>query len=502
MELIDPEVCYRALRARDARFDGRFFVAVRTTGIYCRPVCPARTPLRKNVSFFGCAAAAEEAGYRPCLRCRPETAPGTPRWDGTFATVTRALRLIDRGALDRDDVAALAADLGIGERQLRRLFAHHLGASPLAVASSRRAHEARMLLEASDLPMLDVALASGFHSLRQFNDAIRARFHATPTAIRRARKSADVVNGVARFRLPFRPPLAWDRMLDFFAARAIAGLEQVEARRYLRVFATGTENGDTIRNVTYGVPECGFFEVSTDPHGNALRLTVTGASPRTLLALVRRVRRTFDLDADPMAIAHALAQSPLLRRAVRDRPGLRIPGAWDPFEALVRGVVGQQVSVAAATTLCSRIVRKWGQPVNAGPGLTHAFPTADALANADLAQVGLTQARARNLSRLSARIANDPEVLSPARDLHDLIERLRALPGVGPWTAHYVALRGFHEPDAFPERDLGLLRGPGLPWAELESAMNHVRPFRAYAALHLWAMDSSEVGHDHRAVAI
>jgi AraC family transcriptional regulator of adaptative response / DNA-3-methyladenine glycosylase II len=218
---------------------------------------------------------------------------------------------------------------------------------------------------------------------------------------------------------------------------------------------------------------------------------------------VRRVRRTFDLDADPMAIARALEHSALLRQAVRERPGLRIPGAWDPFEALVRGVVGQQISVAAAATMCSRLVRSWGRPVDAAAGLTHAFPTAEALAQADLTNVGLTAARARNLSRLAERVAAEPEVLSPGRDLHELTERLCALPGVGPWTAHYVAMRGFHEPDAFPERDLGLLRGAaGLAWDQLESAMNRVRPFRAYAALHLWAKDATEVGHVDRAVAV
>ena len=488
MERLDPEICYRALRARDARFDGRFFVAVRTTGIYCRPICPAPAPLRKNIAFFGCAAAAEAAGFRPCLRCRPETAPGTPRWVGAAATVSRALRLIESGALDEGDVANLAADLGIGERQLRRLFAHHLGTSPLAVASSRRAHHARLLLDATDLPVAQVAFASGFGSLRQFNAAIRKCFRNTPTGLRRSHRGALPAHGSCRFRLPFRPPLAWEQLLRFLSARAIPGLEQVEGSRYRRSFIDGGSSG--------------FFEVGLETSGHALQLSVTGAPAGALLRLVRRVRQMFDLDAEPMAIAAALSQSRLLADSVRERPGLRVPGTWDPFEALVRGMVGQQISVAAATTICGRLVRRLGQPVRGAPGLTHAFPTAGSLAQADLTAVGLPLLRARNLAWMAERIARDPELLSPARNLEALVERLCAFAGVGPWTAHYVAMRGFHEPDAFPARDLGLLRGAGgLSWRELEAGVDPVRPFRAYAALHLWAKSSDEVGHAARAVA-
>ncbi|MFL5398520.1 MAG: AlkA N-terminal domain-containing protein [Myxococcales bacterium] len=486
MLLLDEDVCYRALRTRDARFDGRFFIGVRTTGIYCRPVCPARPPLRKNIVFFPCAAAAEGAGFRPCLRCRPETAPGSPRWVGTAATVSRALRLIETGALDDGAIGALAAALGIGERQLRRLFAHHLGTSPLAVAASRRAHQARLLLEATDLPVTQVAFASGYRSLRQFNDAMRACFHDTPTGLRRGRHGS--AEGPCRFRLPYRPPFDWNALLKFFGARAIAGLEQVADSRYRRGFF---ENGAS-----------GFFEVAPADRGDALQVSITGASPAALLPLVQRLRRMFDLDADPVAIAQSLSRAAPLAAAIRERPGLRIPGAWDAFEAVVRGIVGQQISVSAATTICGRLVERFGQRLDGVPGLSRAFPTPAALSQADLTVVGLTGPRARNLAAVAGRIAAQPQLLSPGRTLEDLVERLRALPGIGPWTAQYVAMRGFHEPDAFPGTDLGLLRAlHNISARELEAAVERARPFRAYAAVHLWAKETGEAPHAARAVA-
>jgi AraC family transcriptional regulator of adaptative response / DNA-3-methyladenine glycosylase II len=393
--------------------------------------------------------------------------------------------LIETGALDDGAISGLAADLGIGERQLRRLFAYHLGTSPLAVAASRRAHQARLLLEATDLPVTQIAFASGYRSLRQFNDAMRACFHDTPTGLRRGRRSS--CEGSCRFRLPYRPPFDWDGLSKFLGTRAIRGLEEVADSRYRRGFF---ENGAS-----------GFFEVAPAAHGNALQLSITGASPAALLPLVQRVRRMFDLDADPSAIAKSLSRAAPLAGSIRQRPGLRIPGAWDPFEAIVRALVGQQISVAAATTICGRLVERFGQPLDGVPGLTRAFPTPAALSRADLTVVGLTRPRARNLAAVAARIAEEPRLLLPGRTLEDLVERLRALPGIGPWTAQYVALRGFHEPDAFPGTDLGLLRASNVSARDLETAVERARPFRAYAAVHLWAKETGEAPHVARAVA-
>lgn len=446
---MDADTLYAAVKSRDARFDGRFFTGVKTTGIYCRPICPARTPLRKNVAFFVCAAAAEEAGFRACRRCRPESAPGTPVWLGPAATVSRALRLIERGAMDDASVGALADQLGIGERYLRKLFTAHLGTSPQAVAASRRAHFARVLLDATPEPVTQIALASGFRSVRQFNDVIRSVFGKTPTQLRTA-KAADL--GEIRLRLAFRPPIAWDALLAFLAARAVPGVESVEAGVYRR----------------------GGLAVRLADDGRAVELTVAGTKPAGLFDVVRRVRRLFDLDADPLAIRTALRGHGL---TVRD--GLRVPGAWDPFEGLVRAVVGQQISVPAATTILGRLAAKFG-----------GFPTAQQLAKADLSGVGLTKARGAALKALSAQVAADPGLLGPAPDLEALIARLTALPGIGPWTAGYVAMRALGEPDAWPEGDLILRRCGGDP--------ERWRPWRAYAAVHLWSNHAEEKHHVDR----
>jgi AraC family transcriptional regulator of adaptative response / DNA-3-methyladenine glycosylase II len=475
-----PDLFYAAVKSRDARFDGRFFTAVKTTGIYCRSICPARTPLRKNVTFFACAAAAEEAGFRPCRRCRPESAPGTPVWLGPSATVSRALRLIERGVLDELGVDALAAQLGIGDRYLRRLFAHHLGTSPQAVAASRRAHFARVLLDASAQPVTQVALASGFHSVRQFNDVIRAVFGQTPTQLRAKRPRRD---GDTQLRLAFRPPIAWDTLLGFLTARSIPGVERVEAGTYRRTFLGPAG------------PELLSVRLSADR--DALELTVSGAAPVGLFDVVRRTRRLFDLDADPMAIAEQLRSAGL-----RLAPGLRVPGSWDTFETLVRAVLGQQISVAAATTLSGRLAQRFGVPFAGAPGLTHLFPTPAALARSDLSVIGLTGARAKGLQALSALVAKEPKLLSPAVSLEELIARLCALPGIGPWTAQYVAMRGFGEPDAFPSGDLILRRAAGdLTEKQLEVRSEAWRPWRAYAAIGLWTRYSEEKSHADRVLA-
>jgi AraC family transcriptional regulator of adaptative response / DNA-3-methyladenine glycosylase II len=476
---LDPTTCYRALRARDRRFDGRFFVGVRTTGIYCRPVCPARTPLRRNIDFFACAAAAEEAGLRPCKRCRPETSPGTPAWLGSSALVSRGLRLIRAGALDDGDVEALAQRLGIGARQLRRLFDQHLGASPAAVARAQRLQAARALIDQTTLPMLEISAAAGFQSLRQFNHAVRQRFGAAPRELRRrSTRPGDAAGGSVALRVPYRPPLDWKGLLAFHAVRATPGVEQVADG----VFRRTVQIGETV----------GWIEVGQAPGATALLVRLSPCDGFALLPVLERVRRVFDLGADPLQIAAQLRGDLRLRPLLRARPGLRVPGAWDPFEVAVRGVVGQQISVAGATTLMGRLVERCGMPVDLPAGLTHLFPTPAALAAADLAGIGMPGARVAALQTLARVVATGEVQLDAARGLDEAVERLCALPGIGEWTAQYIAMRGLGEPDAFPHGDLVLCQALGdgagkVSAGELARAAEAWRPWRAYAAMHLWA---------------
>jgi AraC family transcriptional regulator of adaptative response / DNA-3-methyladenine glycosylase II len=478
---LDASRCYRALETRDRRFDGRFFTAVLTTRIYCRPVCPARTPKPENVRFYPCAAAAEEAGFRPCLRCRPETAPGTPAWAGSSAIVARALRLIGEGGLDADDLPAFSERLGIGERQLCRLFSTHLGVAPGAVARTRRAGLARRLLTETDLPVSEVALASGFASLRQFNHAMRQRFGEAPTALRARRKRSDTppVGGAITLRLPYRPPLDAGAVLQFLAARAIPGVEQVESNAYRRTIRVGNAAGS--------------LELRPRDDGAWVALRLHLPSLDGLSSAVARARRIFDLDADPGPIAAQLRRSPALAERVARRPGLRVPGAWDGFELAVRAVLGQQITVRGATTLAGRLVARFGEPfASAYPDtLTHVFPRPETLAEADLASIGLPRARAETLRTLATAVASGSLALDAARGLDDLVAQLVSLPGIGDWTAHYVALRAGGEPDAFPASDLGLRRalargGTPLSAKALAREAEAWRPWRAYAALHLW----------------
>jgi AraC family transcriptional regulator of adaptative response / DNA-3-methyladenine glycosylase II len=481
---LDHDACYRAISVRDARFDGRFFTGVKTTGIYCRSVCPARTPRSQNVVFYPSAAAAQEAGFRPCLRCRPETAPDLGAWRGTSNTVSRALSLIEMGALDETDVDTLAGRVGIGQRQLRRLFDQHLGASPIAVAQTRRVLLAKQLVHETRLPMTEIALASGFGSLRRFNETFLALFGRPPTALRRA-AGRDVPaggQGEVSLLLRYRPPYHWPAMLGFLATRAIAGVERVEGDVYRRTIELDGRHG------TVTVQPAG---------GHALRATVRFPKLSALPRIIGRIRRVFDLAADPDSIAVQLAKDPALAPLIAARPGLRVPGAWDGFESAVRAVLGQQVTVGAAVRLAGKLVARYGEPlVHPEPraGLTHVFPQAARLARADLSALGLPRSRAAALSAVAAAVVADPEIFAAGRSLDEAIAQLRSLPGIGEWTAHYIAMRQLREPDAFPAADIGLMRALANPQGLRPSARQLLaraeqwRPWRAYAAQHLWAV--------------
>jgi AraC family transcriptional regulator of adaptative response / DNA-3-methyladenine glycosylase II len=481
---LDPARCYQAILSRDRRFDGRFFTGVVTTGIYCRPVCPVVPPKFKNMRFFACAAAAEAAGFRPCKRCRPETAPGTPAWVGTSAVVTRALRWISDGALDDGKVEALATRLGIGGRQLRRLFAQHLGASPVDVARARRVHFARALIDDTDLPITEVALSAGFASIRQFNHAVRATFGAPPTALRRrrARRRLPAHLGGVVVRLAYRPPLAWAALLRFLGMRAIPGVEVVEGETYRRTIEVNAM--------------AGHVEVWPDSDAQALLMRIQLPRHDSLIEVVDRVRRLFDLDADPLRISEHLRQSPQLAPLLDGLPGVRVPGAWDAFELAVRAILGQQVTVRGATTLAGRLVRTCGTPIEYGRGgLTHLFPRPEALADADLTRIGLPRTRAATIRTLAASVARGDFAFDASSDVEDAVARLCAIDGMGPWTAHYIAMRALGEPDAFPSTDLGLRRALGngdgpLPAAEVSRLAAAWRPWRAYAAMYLWLGDA------------
>ncbi len=482
----DPTVLERARLSRDPRFDGKFFIAVTSTGIYCRPICPASpSPRRGNVRYFSSAAAAAEAGFRPCLRCRPEAAPGTPAWLGTSAVVRRALRLINEGALDDSSVGDFATRVGVGARHLDRLFLQHVGASPLAVAQTRRLHFAKRLIDGSDLPMTQIALAAGFGSLRRFNDAFQKAYRRSPRELRRERREppARGAGNEVVLALAYRPPYDWNHLREFLARRATPGVERVASQSYCRLIRT--DGGHAM------------IDVCPLPGRDALRLRVHGAPPSGLFQIATAARRVFDLSADPALLAATLAVDPLLKALVRRRPGVRIPGTWDPFECAVRAVLGQQVSVAAARTLAARLVARAGRPIDAAmprqptsaEGLTHLFPSPAALARADLSGLGVTGARIAAIQTLARAVLDGTLDFSAAAE--EVVAALKALPGIGAWTAHYIALRALGEPDALLAADIVLRRraaagGSPLTQRELEARAEAWRPWRSYAVMHLW----------------
>jgi AraC family transcriptional regulator, regulatory protein of adaptative response / DNA-3-methyladenine glycosylase II len=473
MEL-DHHTCYAALQTRDSRFDGRFFTAVKTTGIYCRPICPARIPKSENCQFFPSAAAAEAAGFRACLRCHPELSPGFWHRVTTEATVTRALNLIAAGELDRGDVATLAGRLGVTDRHLRRLFIQHLGASPVKVAQTQRLQFAKQLLDQTALPITEVALASGFSSVRRFNHVMQQVYGRSPRELRQGKAKSAVL----QLKLPFIPPYDWAAIVGFLGKRSIPGVESVSENAYRRTIAL-----DGLQ---------GWIEVQLAP--NHLLATIQFPSVMQLAPIVDRLRRLFDLNADVTTIGALLSQDARLAGAIAASPGLRVPGAWDGFELAVRAILGQQVSVAAATTLSGRVAAAFGEPVAFDPpidGLTHIFPTPEVIAQADLSGLGITQARINAIVGLAQTLLDRPELFQAYPSLDAAVKVLCELPGIGEWTAHYIAMRTLREPDAFPATDLVLMkalsvRDQKITKAECVARSEPWRPWRAYAAIHLW----------------
>jgi AraC family transcriptional regulator, regulatory protein of adaptative response / DNA-3-methyladenine glycosylase II len=476
-EALDPERCYRAVAGRDARFDGWFFTAVHTTGIYCRPSCPARTPLARNVSFFTTAAAAQGAGFRACRRCRPDAVPGSPEWDVRADVVARAMRLIADGEVERSGVPGLAARLGYSERQLHRLLVGELGVGALALARARRAQTARLLIETTDLPLADVAFAAGFASVRQFNDTVQEAFATTPSGLRRTgAATGGAAPGWLSLRLAARAPYEAAEVLLFLGAHAVPGLEEWDGTTFSRVL--DLPHGPAV------------VQLSPAPDGGAavtarLRLTEL----RDLGAAVTRCRRMLDLDADPAAVDDLLGADPALAGLVAAAPGRRVPTSPDAEELAVRAVLGQQVSVAGARTLTARVVTAAGTALAEPVGtLTHAFPRPAALADADLSAVGLTGARRRTVHGLAAALAGGSVSLGPGADREEADRALRAVPGIGPWTAALVGLRGLADPDVWLPGDLALRRSlAGLGSTDTDAATRW-RPWRSYAVMHLWAL--------------
>lgn len=472
---MDLEVCSRARLARDARFDGKFFIAVLTTRIYCRPICRSRTSKESNVRYFPTAAAAAAAGFRPCLRCRPECSPGTPAWLGTQNTVARALRLIDESGLEDGGVEALAERLGIGSRHLRRLFLRHLGAPPNAVAQTRRLQFAKKLIDGTSLPMIQVADASGFGCVRRFNAAIRKVYHRSPTQIRElARHTAMPPENQYVFRLSYRPPYDWKGMLAFLAPRATPGVEAVMEDAYRRSISWQGHHG--------------YLEVSADEKSDALAVRVHWDDPRSLFYIIARVRAMFDLDADWPAIIHSLKSDPGLRRQVEANPGLRVPRCWNGFELAVRAILGQQITVAGATALAGRLVTNFGQPCALAENLTQLFPSPEILARADFSSLRLPAARGETVQALARAVCEGQISFERIVDAESFLARLQEVRGIGKWTAQYVAMRALGEPDAFPSANVGLVRALGLRSSrELEERAEAWRPWRAYAAMYLWS---------------
>lgn len=471
---LDPDACYRALSARDRRFDGVFFVGVTTTGVYCRPVCRARLPAADRCRYYRSAAGAEVAGYRPCLRCHPERAPGSARIDAPDRMGRLAGERILAGAMNGRSVAELASALNVGSRQLHRAVRHVYGASPVQLAQTHRLLSAKRLLTETGIPMTRVAFASGFTSVRRFNSAFKERYRISPTALRTGRSPSDA-NGLS-FALDYRPPLHWPQILDFLAARSVPGVEVVQATRYLRTVAMQESRG----------------WVAVQPgSGHTIAATISDSLEPAVVPLLASLRRCLDLDAEPSIIQDHLGGDPVIGGAVARRPGVRVPGAVDGFELAVRGILGQQVSLRAATTLATRLTRALGEPARTDhPALTHYPISPERTATqkvADVTGLGIPRRKAECIIAVARAVAAERIHLGPGADPEETISRLEEIPGIGPWTAQYIAMRALHWPDAFPHHDLILRRSAGArsPHA-LRRQAESWRPWRSYAAIHLW----------------
>jgi AraC family transcriptional regulator of adaptative response / DNA-3-methyladenine glycosylase II len=475
--ILNPEQCYEAVLTRDTRFDGRFFVAVKTTRIYCRPICRVKTPMRKNCEFFSYAAAAEVAGYRPCKRCRPELAPGHSLMEISSQHARNAAYYIGEDFLSEHSLADLAAKLGLTDRQVRRVFHEEFGVSPVEFSQTQRLLLAKQLLTDSVMPVTSVAYASGFKSLRRFNALLKQRYRLTPTEFRKQQKR-DIPQNFAEFpfRLNYRPPFDWDRLLGFLAPRLIPHVESIQAGKYFR----------TVQMIRQNRKIAGHLEVRHDADKHMLFVHLSDSLLPVCAAVLERLKRLFDLYADPAAI------NSVLGKLAASRPGLRLPGSVDGFEMAVRAILGQQISVAAASTLAGRLALRYGEPIQTPfPSLTRLFPSPQKLASSnvvDIARLGITGQRAKTIIALSLAVAEGSLRLEPAGRIEDTFQKLHKIPGIGEWTVQYIAMRALSWPDAFPHTDLGIKKSLGInnPKKILEAAEKW-RPWRAYATLHLWA---------------
>ena len=461
---LKPEVCWQAAYSRDARFDGRFFAGAVTTRVYCRSTCPMPFARASNIVWFASAAAAESAGFHPCRRCRSSASPGTPAWTGTSAVVSRAMRLIAAGALDQGNIEGLAGRVGLGSRHLRRLFVEHLGASPTRIAITRRVHFARSLIEETDLPITQVAACAGFRSIRQFNHAMRATTGESPSELRRTRGASQVLTQRHDLviQLAYRPPFDWSGLLSFLAQQQIAGVESVESNCYRRTIEINGEEG--------------AIEVRQDTRECQLLVNVELPRYESLMQVVERVRRIFDLSADPLQIARQLSLDEQLNPSITANPGLRVPGIWDGFEAAVRAILGECLANDAPNAALTRLALRFGRPVKtSSPGLTHVFPGPEELAEVDLAAARIRDKPASTIRALARAVLKGDLTFEVSMNLQDAIARVRAVPGVSLPMAEYIAMRAFGEPDAFP-----------VSKDTFSCSTDRWRPWRAYAAMHLY----------------